>query len=277
MASGWPWRGLAISVSGRPRGGRGGETGRPSNTLYAPLVPVLIAVVAKLEHCSRALALHQLTAVTYCLTPMLLYLASWRLSGAAGYSFAAALACSLLSPITLIVPDTAFHLSSLRDARRLVVMFDWDDLPHVMCITMAPLAVWFLCRVLKRGGWLDYGVTGIVMAAMMLANMFGLVLTALIVITVPLTIERRPRPSHFVRAAAIGACAWIVVCPWLPPSLILKIHSNSVLDGEAAQTSGALIALGIVALVCAGVHSIAVRGSAAGHFAGSCCLAASSC
>jgi hypothetical protein len=242
-SSWWPWWG----------------DGSPVEYTYAPLVPVLIAAIARLEHCSPALALHQLTGVTYFLTPVLLYLASWRLSAAAGYSFAAALACSLLSPITLIVPDTTFHISSLGDARRLVVMFDWDDLPHVMCITLAPLAVWFLSRALKRRSWLDYGVTGLVMAGMMLANMFGLVLTALIVITVPLTLEWRPRPSHFIGAATTSACAYIVVCAWLPPSLILKIHSNSVLDGEAAQTFFALIAFGIVAMVCAGVHSIAVR------------------
>jgi hypothetical protein len=239
----WPWWG----------------DGSPLEYTYAPLVPVLTAVIARLAHSSSALAFHQLTAVTYCLTPLLLYVASWRVSGAAGYSFAAALACSLLSPVTLVVPDTAFHLSSLWDARRLYLIFDWDDLPHVMSVTLLPLAIWSLWRALKRRGWLYWGITGFVMAGMMLSNMFGAVLVALTVITVPLAIERRPRPSHFAKAAATAVGAYLVVCPWLPPSLILKIHSNSVLNGEAAQTSGALIALGTVALMCAIVRSIATR------------------
>ena len=86
-------------------------------------------------------------------------------------------------------------------------MFDWDDLPHVMCITLAPLAVWFLSRALKRRSWLDYGVTGFVMAGMLLANMFGMVLTALIVITVPLTIVY----SIAVRRVDSGAFRWLLL------------------------------------------------------------------
>jgi hypothetical protein len=124
---------------------------------------------------------------------------------------------------------------------------------------LLPLAVWFLWRALKRHRWRDYLVTGSIMAAMMLANMFGVVLVALIVITLPLANDRRLRPSQFVPAAATALCAYIVVSPWLPPSLIWKIHSNSVLNGEAGQTSGALIAFGIIALICANVHSIAAR------------------
>jgi hypothetical protein len=232
-ASWWPWWGA----------------GAPFENTYAPLIPALTALIARVAHCSLPLAFHQLSGAAYCLTPVLLYLASWKISGAPGYSFVAGAACSLLSPILWIVPDNPFRFAAYREARRFMLVFEWDDLPHVMCLTLLPLVVWFLWRALKSRHWLDFGITGFVMAAMMLANMFGMVLTAIVAITVPLASDRRPSFSNFVGAAATAVCAYIVVSPWLPPSLILKIHSNSVLDQEAAPTSVALIALAIVALV----------------------------
>jgi len=245
----WPWWGA----------------GAPLEYTYAPLVPALTALGARAAHHTLALSFAQLSGATYCLTPVLLYLASWKISGAAGYSFAAGVACSLLSPILWIVPDSAFHWAALRDARRLMLVFEWDDLPHVMCLTLLPLAVWFLWRALASRRWLDFGVTGFLMAAMMLASMFGMVLIAFTVVTVPLAIGALDntgapaRLSDFVKAAATAACAYIVVCPWAPPSLILKIHSNSVMDYESAPTSRALIALALVVLVCAMVYWLTRR------------------
>ncbi len=224
--------------------------GVPLEYTYAPLTPVLTAAIAHLTHSSYALAFNQLTGLVYCLTPLFLYLAAWKLSGSAGYSFAAALACSLLSPITLLAPDTTFRAASVLDPRRLFLMFEWDDLPHVMAITLLPVAVWFLYRALTRAAWFDAVAAGLALAGMMLANMFGLVLAGLVALTVPLTIERRPRLAHFTRSAVIGVGAWIAVCAWLPPSLLLTIHSNSILSNEASRTGPALAAFAVALLVC---------------------------
>ncbi len=165
-----------------------------------------------------------------------------------------------------------------------MLVFEWDDLPHVMCLTLLPLAVWFLWRALVSRRWLDFGVTCFLMAAMMLASMFGMVLIVFTVITVPLAIgasDNTDAPvylSNFVKAAATAACAYIFVCPWAPPSLILKIRSNSVMNYESAPTSTALIALALVVLVCAVVYSgsHAVE-PATGGSAGCSCLDQSCC
>ena len=250
-ASWWPWWGA----------------GSPLEYTYPPGIPVLTAVIARVAHCSLALAFHRLTGVTYCLTPLLLYLTSWQISGAAGYSFAAGVVCSLVSPILLIAPDAnAFHFSSFWDARRMMLVFQWDDLPHVVSITLLPLAVWFLWRALNGRRWLDFGITGFIMAAMMLASMFGLVLIAFTVVTIPLAMVAEKNAagksalvSNFASAAATAVSAYIVVSPWVTPSLLLKIQADSIWDGEAASPSVTLITLGIVALACAGVYAIVLR------------------
>jgi hypothetical protein len=220
---------------------------------------VLIRALAALPHSSYALGLHQLTGVTYCVTPLLLYLASWKLSGAAGYSFAAALICSLFSPITLLVPDGVFHFSNLWTARRLYLIFDWDDLPHITSLTLLPVAVWSLRKALRSQNRLPYAICGIAMAGMMLANMFGMVLVAMTIVTVPLALEIRPRLTDFLKASAVALCAYIVICPWIPPSLIRTIRTNSILDTEAGKLSGTLLALGIAALVGLAINRLAAR------------------
>jgi hypothetical protein len=228
----WPWWGAGV----------------PLEYTYAPLAPALTAFVARLERCSYELAFNQISGATYCLLPILFYLVSWRLSGRAGYSFIAAAACSLLSPISLLLPDSSFAWLRVGDARRFYLMFEWDDLPHIMSLALLPVVVWSLHRALTKGGWRFYWVSALSMSLMMLANMFGAVLVGLAVVTLPWTLPQGTRIASFVKAAATAVSAWLLVCPWLPPSLILTIRKNSVLDGEAARASVAIIALCLVVL-----------------------------
>ncbi len=222
--------------------------GAPLEFTYAPLVPVAIAVMNRVFHLSPALALNVLTASVYCLGPLAFYLLSWRLSRLPGYSFAAALAWSLASPVALLIPDGPFLLSSVWSARRLHLAFDWDDLPHLMSLTLLPLAVWSLARALQSRRLLDYAIAGLAMSGMMLANMFGAVLTGLVVFTLPLAMNRRFRPSLMLRMVLTAAVAYVVVSPWVPPSLLVTIRSNAARNGEGASSMESAIALGIVAV-----------------------------
>ena len=222
--------------------------GSPLEFTYAPLVPASIGAINRVMHLSPALALNVLTASVYCLGPLAFYLLSWRLSRLPGYSFAAALAWSLASPVALLIPDGRFLLSSVWSARRLHLAFDWDDLPHLTSLTLLPLAVWSLARALQSRRLRDYTIAGAAMTVMMLANMFGVVLTGLVVLTVPLAMDRRFRPSLVLRAVLTAAVAYVVVSPWVPPSLLMTIRSNGTRNGDGASSMEFAIALGIVGL-----------------------------
>jgi hypothetical protein len=237
-ASWWPWWGA----------------GAPLEYTYAPLVPMLTAFMAWVTHHSASFSFDQLTGAVYCLTPALLYLVSWRISGHAGYSFMAAIAASLLSPYEWIVPDERFRWSSWLYSRRMMLAFDWDEVPHLITIALLPVALWFLWRALESRRARDFAASAFFMALMMLANAFGMVLIAFTVIMLPFAMDKRPRFGNLLRAGATALCAWVVVSPWIPPSLIRQIRAMSVLDYEAASTSTSLIALGVVALGCAAVY-----------------------
>jgi hypothetical protein len=241
--------------------------GSPLESTYAPIVPFTIATFTRLFRESPALALNQLTALVYCLGPLVLYLVSWRASRAPGYSFAAALAYALLSPAGLIIPDHGFHFPALWSARRLYLIFEWDDLAHLASFTLFPIAAWFLARALRSRRTFDYAIAGISMVGMMLANMFGAVLSALVVFTVPLALggqphagtERRFQPRLLLRAGLVAAVAYLVVSPWLPPSLLRTIRVNEAGTGEVDSSLRSWIALGLILFSCWAVWRVGSR------------------
>jgi hypothetical protein len=222
--------------------------GSPLEYTYAPLIPAAVGVIMRVLHCAPPLALNALTTVIYSAGPVVFYPVSWRLSRRPGYSFAAALIWSLLSPVALLIPDFGFQPGLIGSGRRLYLTFEWDDLPHLTSLTIAPLAVWTLASALKSSRLIQYGLAALAMSAMMLANMFGVVLVALLVITIPFALEDRFQPSLFLRCALTAAGAWIVASPWVSPSLLATIRRNEAGNGETSGTVNAMLALGIVAL-----------------------------
>jgi hypothetical protein len=222
--------------------------GAPLEFTYAPLIPVWIAAMMRWFHCSPELALNVLTGLVYCLGPLAFYLLSWRLSGRPGLSFTAALAWSLTSPAALLIPDHGFQASSLWSARRLYLAFEWDDLPHLTSLTLLPLAVLCLTRALKTSRPLDYTLTCLTMAGMMLANMFGFVLVAFVVVTIPFSLERRFRTLVLLKTALTATAAYVLASPWMPPSLLITVRANEAGNGEVAAALESLVAFAAAAL-----------------------------
>jgi hypothetical protein len=157
----------------------------------------------------------------------------------------------LLSPAQLIVSDPKFHAADVLGARRMYLAFDWDDLPHMTSLALLPVAVLLLARALRSRRLLYSWIALLPMAVMMLANMFGAVLVALVAVTVPLSLERRPRGALFAHAALIAAAAYLAVCPWLPPSLLFTIRRNAAIDLESDTFLRSLAALAVVAAASA--------------------------
>ncbi len=221
--------------------------GAPVEYAYAPLIPFSIAALARILHSSPALALNVILGVVYCLGPLTLYVAMWRLTKAPGWSFLAALVYLLAAPPAGVDPGSGFGLAWFATARRGSRLFEWDDLPHQTCLALLPVLVWLLARALKGRRAFDYAAAGAAMALMMLASMFGFVLAALAAVCVPLAMENRLWRQGLARAALALAAAYLAASPWAPPSLFVTIRSNSVFDHEAGPPARAMLALAIVA------------------------------
>ncbi len=233
--------------------------GGPLEYTYAPLVPVLMAALSNAFGYSSALAFNQITGLVYCLLPVALFVFVWRLLRAPGWGLAVALAYSLLSPTELLVPDDDLGLQQLLRARRLYIAFSWDETPHLVALLLLPIAAWAFVRALRSRSLRDHVLAGFLAALMMLANMLGVILTALLVITVPLALERRVPMARFARASLIAGAAYVAICPLVPPSLLLTIQYNSARNGEGGWSSGSAVALIIVAVVLLFAWRLAAR------------------
>jgi hypothetical protein len=223
--------------------------GEPLSLCYAPLIPFSIAAVSRILGCSREMALNAITAFVYCAAPAAFYLLSWRLTRRPGCSFAAALIWSFASPIALLMPDAGPGHLLFSDPRRMILMFEWDDLPRTTSLLFFPLAAWGLWRALERRRPLYYAAAGIGIAGMMLANMVGPILTALLAIALPVAMNPQ-RPFALLRRSVLtAAVTYIVISPWLPPSFFLTTHGNEVRNGEDRWSTSSVLALALTLLI----------------------------
>ncbi|MGD0497369.1 MAG: Holliday junction branch migration protein RuvA [Bryobacteraceae bacterium] len=233
--------------------------GAPIQYAYAPLVPAAIAALVRLAHCTPAMALNVLTGLVYCLAPLTLYFATWRLTRAPGYSFFSALAYLVAFPPENVDAASGFGLAWFVTTRRAYRLFEWDDLPHLMCLTLLPLAVWLLARALQKRRPLDYALAAAAFAGMMAASMFGLVLTAIAAVAVaPALGGRRWRPV-LLRASLVVVAGYLLACPWQPPSLLLTVRRVAAANGESDWSARGFLALAILLLAWAAVQRASAR------------------
>ena len=223
--------------------------GAPIENAYAPLIPFSIAAVSRIFHVSPAL--HALSGLVFCLGPLAFYFAMWRVTRAPGAAFLTALVYALAAPAEFVDPRAAHGLAWFVTARRAYRLFEWDDLPHLAAFALFPLAVWLLARALKSRRPPAYLLAGAAMAAMMLASMFGFILAAIAAVTVPLALENRLFTPSLARAALVAAAAYLVICPWAPPSLLHTIRADAAIDGESDWSTRGILAFGILLFACA--------------------------
>lgn len=230
--------------------------GMPFQNTYFPLLPLTTAAVAKLAGCSPALAFHAVCAFFYCVGPVTLFLMAWKLSGAPGYSFIAALAYSLLSPSAFLAGALRNDLGTVWGPRRLQTLVFYGESPHIASLALLPLAVLVLywCFQGRRS---PAALAGVLMSAVVMLNAFGGVTLAIALLCLLLAGESRDLPRNTVFAALTAMLAYLWVSPWIPPSVLQTIRQNAQLVGgdfrprlltvlAALAVLGGLVLLGVL-------------------------------
>jgi hypothetical protein len=207
--------------------------GMPFEYAYAPLVPGLTAIVAKVASVPHGQAFHIVAALAFCLGPVAVFALAWQWCGRISWSFFAAIVYSLSAPTNLLAPDGAFHWMGVADARRAYVTFTWDEAPHQMALSFACGAAAMLLRRKVVSSALLAALAG-------LASPFGLTAFALLSLcTVAVA-------GGWRLTAASGAIAYCLLCPYLPPSLIGVIGVNAQQFQESAWGVGSWVSLAVV-------------------------------
>jgi hypothetical protein len=226
------------------------DNGIPFEFTYAPLVPALTAIVAAIRGVSHLLAFQTVSGIVYCLVPLTLFVGAWRLTRAAGYSFAAAVMYSLTSPTQILVPDDTFRWGSFWDSRRLFLLGNWDETPHLLALACLPLTILFLARAIETGRRRYFAAAALSIAMATYASAFGPTIAVMAAICLLFVLRTKEYPSNIFVIVSIGALAYAAAASFLPPSLIMAIHASSVNPWryESGWTAGSLTALAIVIL-----------------------------
>lgn len=200
--------------------------GMPAELTYAPLVPWL----------SSHIGLYAVLGFAFAIGPAAVFLLAWQLSGKPGWGFVAGVAYSLLSPTELLLPDARFNWAHVLDSRRLYLSFVWDEAPHQLALAIVCLAVAAWAR-----GWHRCATAAIAIGA--LANPFGVTGAALLGLCWAVcTGQWRP-------VAVTGVLAYLLVCPFYPPSLLQVLRANGALAPESAWSNRSW--LGVAGLAAA--------------------------
>ena len=211
--------------------------GMPFEFTYAPLVPGLTAALARLSGFTAAHALQIVSAGVYCLSPAALFLMARQLTRRTGWSFIATLVYSFSAPTELLLPDSPFSLTHLLDARRLYLAFVWDELPHQFALALVCLATLFLSRAIAGRRFRDYVCAGVFVSLGLLASAFGV--TAILLFSGCLLVTCET--TNWIRSAGsvalCGTLAYLAMCCYLPPSLILAIQANGQVFSDMAWTA----------------------------------------
>jgi hypothetical protein len=201
--------------------------GVPFQNTYPPLLHVVVAAVAAWLDISPALSHHAVSGTFYCLLPVTLFWMAYRISGACSPSFAAGLLISILSPAGFLIYGVRKDMDGLLHARRLQTLVEYGEGPHLASLMLLPLAVLALHAALRRGRLASVYLAAAAAASVVLANFIGgaaLLLAALSYLLADIV------PADFrtwLRASGIGALAYVLAGPWIPPTTLLAIRTNA--------------------------------------------------
>jgi hypothetical protein len=201
--------------------------GIPYQNTYPPLLHWITALAARFTHVSPAHSYHFVTAFFYCAGPVTLFWMAYRLSGLVWPSFAGGLVYSLFSPSTLLMKAVHDDARGVFQPRRLQALLEYGEGPHVASMALLPVAIVMLELALRRRRPVFYVLASFAMAAVVLTNWLGALALAAAVIAYILA--KRPPDLKRVSLAclALGAFAYALAAPWIPPSTLAAIRTNA--------------------------------------------------
>jgi hypothetical protein len=229
--------------------------GIPFQNAYPPLLHMLVAADAWLFGISPARAHHSVTAALYCLGPVALFFMVYALSSRFNLSLATGLLFSLTSPSAILLHEIRHYMGTIRGARRLYTLIVYGDGPHVSAITLLLFAICALHMAIDRGTAAWAWVAILAYGAVVLTNWLGTF--SLAMATVCYLLARSGSDRRYLRmlgiSAGIGAIAYCLIGPWIPPSTLGDIQRNAqFVIGDYAigirqYKYGAMVLLGFAA------------------------------
>ncbi len=238
------------------------NNGTPYPSTYPPLLHLVVAFVASVRDISTAHAYHWVTALAYCLGPVALFALVYRISGSRWAGFVAGLIYSSLSMSAWLVPGIAKDLGSPFFPRRLQDLVYYGEGPHIASMTLLTLALLSLDIAIAKRRTPYVLLAAVAFAATATTNWLGAF--AIVLAVVPYAIAHYGPDGWQWRdlglLALIGAAAYGLAMPLMPPSTIAVLRMNAkTTGGDYSNAYGAAILWVPIILILLGAIKMAVR------------------
>lgn len=234
-------------------------TGTPVRQVYNPVLHTSVAALIR-AGLTPPHAYHLLTGITYCLGPVTLFWLCWKGSGSRPVAILAAAMYSTLSPSLFLSSTLRGDASGFLEPRRLQVLVDYGEGPHVTAVMMIPLVIWLIDQAAGARRWIFLTFAPVGLATLVLTNWTGT--TGLVMALAAYGLSKlgaKPdqQPLHWPTLAGISVTAYALACYWIPPSLIRTVQeSSAAMEETHAPPAQKLVLMGALTALLLGLHVV---------------------
>jgi hypothetical protein len=207
--------------------------GLPTQFMYVPALPYISALWMRLlPHVAPDTVYRTIVSLATCLGPVTLFLFALHFTGSRRWSFAMAVAYSLLSPSYALFSAVEKDRGIAQLPWRIQVLAKYGEGPHNTGLTLLPLALLAIWRAGTSRRYAHIMGAAVLLAAIPLSNWVAAFALAISCALLLLAAWGEP---EFVwwRALAAAGLAYLLACFWLTPSFVKTIAFNWPVDSFA--------------------------------------------
>ena len=209
--------------------------GIPTRFLYVPALPYLTALLVRILPNAQLDYVYRFTvSLATCLGPVTLFLFALFFTRSRRWSFAAAVAYSLLSPSYGLFPAVEKDRGIVQLPWRIQVLAKYGEGPHNTDLTLMPLVLMALWLAATKRGYPRLLGAAVLLALTPLVNWVGAFALA-IACLIFLLAAVGERDFRVERVCLAGVLGYLLACFWLTPGFIHTIVFNWPTDSFAYQ------------------------------------------
>ncbi len=234
-------------------------TGEAFHTVYQPGLHLAVAALATAAHLTPQHAYHLLTGLTYSASAVTLFALCAIMTQRLGFSILSALIYSLVSPVCFFSPLFRHDAGGWLLPRRYQILIHYGEGPHTTAVAMIPLVILILHAAVCRRNTFWIVLAPFALAAVALTNWPGSMGLAMAIAAFCLSQVGADQPVKWLSLIGIGVVAYLIACPWMPPSTLLAVIGNAQQsDGTALGVAQTYPVLVLAAGLCV-LHLVFVR------------------
>lgn len=230
------------------------HAGMPFVQVYQPGLHLTVAAFSTLLGISVERVYHSVTALAYVLGPVTLYFLCKIAFQSRTAALIAAAVYSLISPVNFFAPVLAHDTGGFLHPRRLWVLVKYGEGPHTTALMLLPLTILLLHLAVSDPRWHWLPLASLALGAVVTTNWPGTVALSLAVAAYLLSRLGQHPAISWIRFAGACVCGYLIISPWIPPSMILFIERNAQKTDATTPGAKPIIAALIVFVVLLILH-----------------------